>query len=70
MPAAALPARVTQVRDAAEDVAAFERHVVDDPQRLDRYVRELNGAPPPLLWWASVAHPPLRSSWTSNKEPA
>ena len=70
LPARALPARVTQVRDAVADIAAFDRHVVQNPQRLDRYVRELNAAPPPLLWWASVAYPPLRSSWTTNKEPA
>jgi hypothetical protein len=69
LPAVALPVRVTEVRDAAADVAAFDRHVVDDPQRLDRYVNELNAAPPPLRWWASVAYPPLRSHWTSPKEP-
>ena len=33
------------------------------------YVRELNAAPPPLLWWASVAHPPLRFQWSTQKEP-
>jgi hypothetical protein len=70
LPAAALPARAEQLRDAAADVAAFDRHVVGDPQRLDSYVRSLNAAPPPLRWWASVAYPPLRSSWTTNKEPA
>jgi hypothetical protein len=69
LPAAALPARATQVHDAAADVAAFDQHVVKDAAALSRYVRALNAAPPPLLWWASVAHPPLRSLWSTPKEP-
>ena len=69
LPAGALPARATQVREAAADVAAFDQRVVEDAARLSRYVRELNAAPPPLLWWASVAHPPLRSQWSTQKEP-
>jgi hypothetical protein len=69
LPPAALTARVTQVREAAADVAAFQQCVVEDPAGLSGYVRELNAAPPPLLWWASVAHPPLRSRWSIRKEP-
>jgi hypothetical protein len=69
LPARALPSRAQQVREAAADVAAFEQRVVEDPAGLSRYVRELNAAPPPLLWWASVAHPPLRSQWNTRKEP-
>ena len=65
----ALPARATQVREAAADVAAFDQRVVEDAAGLSRYVRELNAAPPPLLWWASVAHPPLRFQWSTPKEP-
>jgi hypothetical protein len=64
LPAGTLPARATQVREAAADVAAFDQRVVANRARLSRYVHKLNEAPPPLLWWASVAHPPLRSSWT------
>lgn len=70
LPAGALPDRVTQVRDAAAEVAAFGQRIVEDPSALATYVRELNAAPPPLLWWASVAHPPLRYQWNPNKEPA
>jgi glycosyltransferase involved in cell wall biosynthesis len=70
LPVRSLPARATQVREAAADVAAFDQFVIEDAARLSRYVRKLNAAPPPLLWWASVAYPPLRSSWTTNKEPA
>ena len=70
LPAGALPARAIQVRDATADVAAFDERVVQDAVRLARYVEALNAAPPPLLWWASVAHPPLRSQWTTRKEPA
>jgi hypothetical protein len=69
LPARALPARATQVREVAADVAAFDQRVVEDAAGLSRYVRELNAAPPPLLWWASVAHPPLRSQWSTRKEP-
>jgi hypothetical protein len=69
MPKGAYPARATQVRDAATDVEAFDQRVVQDPSMLSRYVRELNAAPPPLIWWASVAHPPLRSFWSTWKEP-
>ena len=69
LPPGANPARATQVRDAATDVAAFEQRVVRDATILARYVRELNAAPPPLVWWASVAHPPLRSLWSTAKEP-
>jgi hypothetical protein len=69
LPPGALPTRATHVREAAADVATFERRVVHDPAALSRYVRELNAAPPPLLWWASVAHPPLRSLWSTEKEP-
>jgi hypothetical protein len=68
LPAGGLPARATQVREAAADVAAFEQRVVEDATALSRYVQELNAAPPPLTWWASVAHPPLRSQWTTPKE--
>jgi hypothetical protein len=70
LPAGALPDRAAQVREAAADVEAFDERVVADPARLSNYVRALNAAPPPLLWWASVAHPPLRSWWTTGKEPA
>ena len=70
LPTAALPDRVTQVREAAADVAAFGQRVVGDEAALARYVEALNVAPPPLLWWASVAHPPLRSWWTTGKEPS
>ena len=59
-----------QLIDAAADVAAFDERVVEEPAQLSRYVRALNAAPPPLVWWASVAHPPLRSQWTTPKEPA
>ena len=69
LPAGALPARVTQVREAAAEVAAFDETVVGDPPALATYVRELNAAPPPLLWWASIAHPPLRYQWNPHKEP-
>jgi hypothetical protein len=69
LPAGALPARAAQVREAAADVAAFDQCVVEDEAALSRYVQELNAAPPPLLWWASVAHPPLRSRWSTQKEP-
>ena len=69
LPAGALPARATQVREAAAEVAAFGERVVGDPAGLASYVRELNAAPPPLLWWASVAHPPLRFQWSTPKEP-
>jgi hypothetical protein len=69
LPTGANPARATQLRDAATDVAAFEQRVVRDATILARYVRELNAAPPPLVWWASVAHPPLRSLWSTAKEP-
>ena len=70
LPPGALQERVTQVRAAAVDVAAFDQRVVSDAAGLARYVRRLNAAPPPLLWWASVAHPPLRSQWSTLKEPA
>ncbi len=69
LPARALPARTMEVREAAADVAAFDQRVVEDAAGLSRYVRDLNAAPPPLLWWASIAHPPLRSQWTTRKEP-
>ena len=70
LPTGALPVRAAEVRDAAADVAAFDERVVEEPARLSRYVRALNAAPPPLVWSASVAHPPLRSQWTTPKEPA
>ena len=69
LPPSALPERATQVREAAADVAAFDQLVVEDAAGLIRYVQQLNAAPPPLLWWASVAHPPLRSQWSTRKEP-
>ena len=69
LPPGGLPERVTQVRQAAADVAAFDQRVVEDAAGLTRYVQQLNAAPPPLLWWASVAHPPLRSQWSTRKEP-
>jgi hypothetical protein len=70
LPARALPARARQVREAAADVASFDQRVVEDATRLSRYVQELNAAPPPLLWWASIAYPPMRSQWSMQKEPA
>jgi hypothetical protein len=69
LPPGALPERPAQVREAAADVAAFDRRVVENAAALTRYVEQLNAAPPPLLWWASVAHPPLRSQWSTRKEP-
>jgi hypothetical protein len=69
LPPGALPERATQVRQADADITAFEQRVVEDEAGLTRYVQQLNAAPPPLLWWASVAHPPLRSQWSTRKEP-
>ncbi len=69
LPARALPDRVTQVREAAAEVATFDERVVGEPAGLAAYVGELNAAPPPLLWWASVAYPPLRFQWSPQKEP-
>jgi hypothetical protein len=69
LPPGALTERATQVRQVAADVAAFGERVVEDSASLARYVERLNAAPPPLLWWASVAHPPLRSQWSTRKEP-
>lgn len=69
LPAEALADRAAQVREVAADVAAFDQRIVGDVAGLSRYVRELNAAPPPLIWWASVAYPPLRSQWTTRKEP-
>ena len=68
LPPGAPAERATKVRDVAADVAAFDKRVVEDASRLSRYVRELNTAPPPLLWWAAVAYPPLRAQW-SQEEP-
>jgi len=69
LPPVALPERATQVRQAAADITAFDQRVVENEAGLTRYVQQLNAAPPPLLWWASVAHPPLRSQWSTRKEP-
>jgi hypothetical protein len=69
LPANALPARTAQVREAAADVAEFAKCVVDDAAALARYVSKLNAEPPPVLWWACVAHQPLRSMWSTLKEP-
>ena len=70
LPAGALPARV----DAGPRSRRRCRGLRPARRRgrrpvLSRYVRELNAAPPPLVWWASVAHPPLRSQWSTQKEP-
>jgi hypothetical protein len=70
LPPGALTERAMRVRQVAADVAAFDQRVVEDAAGLARYVQQLNAAPPPLLWWASVAHPPLRSQWSTRKEPA
>jgi hypothetical protein len=69
LPPGALQERATQVREAAADVAAFDDRIVEDAAGLTRYVQQLNASPPPLLWWASVAYPPLRSQWSTRKEP-
>ncbi len=69
LPAGALADRAMQVREAAADVAAFDQRIVEDADRLLSYLRALNAAPPPLLWWASVAYLPLRSQWSIQKEP-
>ncbi len=50
-----------EVREAAADVEAFDQRVVSNAAGLSNYVRALNAAPPPVLWWACVAHPSLRA---------
>ena len=70
IPAGALPDRIARLREVAADIDAFDRRVVLDDSNLARYVRELDSAAPPPVWWSCVAHQPLRELWTSGKEPS
>jgi hypothetical protein len=66
----ARPDRLAMLDRVAADVEDFHTRVALDPERLARYVVELNAAAPAPLWWADVAYPGLQYLWTTRKEPA
>jgi hypothetical protein len=65
----AMPDRLAQIDRVAADVEAFRCRVAEDKRALTQYAAALNASPPPLLWWACVAYPPLRHMWTDEEDP-
>ena len=61
--------RVVATRTVAEDVEAFHRHVVSDPERLHAYVQALAELDFDPLWWSCVAHPALAHLWRGGDTP-
>jgi hypothetical protein len=57
------PARMTELHNAAFEVASFYKKVVIQPAMLEKYVSALNTLDPAPLWWSSVAHPSLYFMW-------
>ncbi len=51
------------VEHAAAEVRRFAAAVLDDEDRLEAYVRSLNGMSSPDIWWTIVAHPDLEALW-------
>jgi hypothetical protein len=49
--------RRARLQAAACRIEQFVRCVTSNPEKLSRYTNALNDAPPPPLWWSSVAHP-------------
>ncbi len=68
-PQAAVPERLALLEQVAADIDAFHQRVVTDPERLSRYVHELNALPLLPIWWSHIAHASLRFLWTNPKEP-
>jgi hypothetical protein len=54
--------RLEQARGRLE---RFRVDVVERPDRLERYVSDLNRIEPRYVWWWCVAHPELEGQWTS-----
>lgn len=59
-----LAARREQITEVVADIERFQRLVLADRERLDRYVEALNSREPQPLWWSSVAHPALQTLWS------
>ncbi len=68
-PQAAVPERLALLEQVAADIDAFHQRVVTDPERLSRYVHELNALPLLPVWWSHIAHASLRYLWANPKEP-
>jgi hypothetical protein len=49
--------------DVARDIQVFYDRIVLRPRMLEAYITSLNLLEPAPVWWASVAHPSLRSMW-------
>lgn len=56
--------RLQMLGDVAQDIQAFYDRIVLPARKLEAYVSSLNGLETAPVWWASVAHPSLRSMWT------
>lgn len=67
-PEGGVPARWAHLESTAQDVDAFCERVVARPDRLARYVRQLNALEPAPVWWTWVAHPCWRAPVPSSTE--
>lgn len=65
LPSDAISSRLAQLERVAEDVKQFSRWLVEKPERIDRYLVDLNALNPAPLWWSCVAQPLLKHLWSS-----
>lgn len=62
----AISERVQRLDQARHDIQAFHDRVVLRASVMKSYLESLNQLPLTPIWWASVAHPSLRSMWTEG----
>lgn len=58
-----LTGRSARIQEAAADVELFWEQVVLQPERLQKYVHDLNSLKPQNVWWWEVAQPELNRFW-------
>jgi len=62
----AISERVQRLDQARHDIQAFHDRVVLRASVMKSYLESLNQLPLTPIWWASVAHPSLRSMWAEG----
>ncbi|MBK9306938.1 MAG: hypothetical protein IPM58_07600 [Nitrospira sp.] len=58
--------RVQRLDQVRHDIQTFYDRVVVRTSVMKSYLESLNQLPPTPIWWASVAHPSLRTMWAEG----
>lgn len=58
--------RLLVFQNVREEVHQFQKRILPDDERLEKYISALNRCPPLPLWWGCVARPELSHLWNNQ----